>query len=121
MSILDAITQKLTGQSDGTATADPAVMGHLMDLVNSPENGGLQGMVQKFHSNGLGDMVSSWVGTGANQPITTDQITQVLGQDRLNAIAAKVGMQPDQLSGLVAQHLPGLISKLTSSGTVQQA
>ena len=118
MSIIDTIMQKVSGEA-GASGADPALLGHLADLVNNPETGGLQGLIQKFHSNGLGDLVNSWVGPGANQAISGNQIAQVLGQDRLAAIASKFGMQPDQISGLVAQHLPGIISKLTSSGTVQ--
>ena len=117
MSIIDTIVQKFTGEAG--ATADPALLGHLTDLVNSSDTGGLQGLIQKFHSNGLGDLVSSWTGPGENQSITGDQISKVIGQDRLNAIASRFGIQPDQISGLVAQHLPGIISKLTSSGVSQ--
>jgi uncharacterized protein YidB (DUF937 family) len=112
MSIIDTIAQKLTGQSGADAGGDSA-------LVNSPDTGGLQGLIQKFHTNGLGDLVNSWVGPGANQAITGDQIASVIGQDRLASIASKFGMQPDQISGLVAQHLPGLVSKLTSGGATQ--
>ena len=115
MSIIDTIVQKLTGEA-GASGADPALLGHLTDLVNNPETGGLQGLIQKFHSNGLGDLVSSWVGPGANQAITGDQIASVIGQDRLASIASKFGVQPDQISGLVAQHLPDIISKLSSAG-----
>lgn len=117
MSIVDTIVQKLSGEA-GTA-AEPSVLGHLTDLVNNPDTGGLQGLIQQFHTNGLSDLVSSWLGPGENQPISGDQISKVIGQDRLAAIASKFGMQPDQISGLVAQHLPGIISKLTSSGATQ--
>ena len=99
----------------GSISGGNPLVGHLLDLVNNPQTGGLQGLVQQFHSNGLGDVVNSWIGSGANQTISSDQITQVLGQDRLNEIASKVGMQPDQLTGLVAQHLPDLISKLSTA------
>ena len=72
--------------------------------------------MQQFQSNGVGEVVNSWVGNGANQAISGDQITQVLGQDKLNEIASKLGMQPDQISGLIAQHLPGGIDKMTPQG-----
>jgi uncharacterized protein YidB (DUF937 family) len=115
MSIIDTIVQKLTGEEGAASAANPALLGHLTDLVNNPETGGLQGLIQKFHSNGLGDLVNSWVGSGANQSISGDQVASVIGQDRLGAIASKFGIQPDQISGLVAQHLPDIISKLSSS------
>jgi uncharacterized protein YidB (DUF937 family) len=118
MSIIDTIVQKITGEAGAGSAADPALLGHLTDLVNSPETGGLQGLIQKFQSHGLGDLVGSWMGPGDNQSISGDQIAKVIGQDRLTAIASKFGIQPDQISSLVAQHLPGVISKLATTSKV---
>jgi uncharacterized protein YidB (DUF937 family) len=117
MSIIDTIIQKVTGEAGAGSAADPALLGHLTDLVNSPETGGLQGLIQKFQGHGLGDIVGSWMGPGENQAISGDLIAKVIGQDRLTAIASKFGIQPDQVSNLVAQHLPGVISKLSSTTT----
>ncbi|MFZ2021137.1 MAG: YidB family protein [Terracidiphilus sp.] len=116
MSLFDSLEQEVSTLADGNAAADSGIMGHVMDLVNNPQTGGLQGLVQQFQSNGLGEVVNSWVGNGANQPISGDQIAQVVGQDKLNEIASKLGMQPDQISGLIAQHLPGVIDKMTPQG-----
>ena len=108
MSIIDTIAEKLTGSpSEGT------MIGHLTDFVNSPEIGGFQGLMQKFHSNGLGDLANS-LASGGGQALTSDHLTSVLGQNGLNGLASKVGMEPDKLSGLVAQYLPTVISKLSS-------
>ncbi len=115
MSLLDNLTQMIGGQAGG----ESGVLGHVMDLVNNPASGGLQGIVQQFQSNGLGEAVSSWVGSGANQSISADQIMQVIGQDKVNEIASKVGMDPSEVSGLIAQHLPSVIDKLTPGGSVQ--
>ena len=78
----------------------------------------MQGLVQQFHSKGLGDVVNSWVGPGGNHPITAEQITQVLGQDRINAISSKFGMSPETASAKLAEYLPTVIDKLTPHGTV---
>jgi len=40
-----------------------------------------------------------------------------MGQDRINVLAGKIGIQPDQLSSLLAQHLPGVMDKLTPDGS----
>jgi uncharacterized protein YidB (DUF937 family) len=116
MSLFDNLEKMVEGEVSANAPADSGALEHVMALVNNPETGGLQGMVQQFQSNGLGEIVNSWVGSGANQPISGDQIAQVVGQDRLNEIASKLGMQPDQISGLIAQHLPGVIDKMTPAG-----
>jgi uncharacterized protein YidB (DUF937 family) len=117
MSILDSVKQMISGQSG----EDPGAMGHVMDLVNNPETGGLQGLVQQFHSNGLGSVVTSWISSGNNQAIAVEQIQQVIGQDRVNAIASKMGVTPEEASAKIAQYLPMVINKLTPGGKVDQA
>jgi uncharacterized protein YidB (DUF937 family) len=116
MSLFDNLAQEVSSLEGGNAGGESGILGHVMDLVNNPQTGGLQGLVQQFQSNGLGEVVNSWVGNGANQPISGDQIAQVLGSDKVNEIASKFGMQPDQISGLIAQHLPGVIDKMTPQG-----
>ncbi len=116
MSLFENLEQEAASLAGSNSGGEAGIMGHVMDLVNNPQTGGLQGFVQQFQSNGLGAEVSSWVGGDANQPISGDQIAQVVGQDKLNEIAAKLGMQPDQISGLIAQHLPGVIDKMTPQG-----
>ena len=39
------------------------------------------GLIQAFNQKGLGDLISSWVGTGNNAAITPEQIREVLGSD----------------------------------------
>jgi uncharacterized protein YidB (DUF937 family) len=77
--------------------------------------------VQQFHERGMGELVNSWIGPGGNHPITADQIQQVLGQDRINAIASKFGMSSEDVSAKMAQVLPTIVDKLTPAGTVSQA
>lgn len=85
-------------------------------LANNGELGGLNGLVDKFNQAGLGDVVSSWIGSGANQPISADQLSGVLGQDVLGKAASQLGLDPLQLSGQLSSMLPGLIDKLTPQG-----
>ena len=41
---------------------------HLLETINN-HPGGLSGLIQSFHDQGLGGVVNSWVGTGQNLPI----------------------------------------------------
>lgn len=116
MSLFDNLAQEVSSLEGGNASGGSGILGHVMDLVNNPQTGGLQGLMQQFQSNGLGEVMNSWVGNGQNQSISGDQITQVLGQDKVNEIAGKLGMDPNQISGLIAQHLPGVIDKMTPQG-----
>ena len=124
MSIQDTVKQMMRGES-AAAPAEPAAMpnpitGHVMELVNNPETGGLTGLMAKFQSNGLGDLMNSWMG-GSGGSITAEQISRVIGQDRLTTIASKLGIQPEEVSNLVAKHLPDVISKLSPKTRMEQA
>ena len=71
----------------------------MVTVVNGliEKHGGVQGIVAQLEQQGLGNTVRSWVGTGANQPITADQIHQVglseidRIQSEMLAIAKKEG------------------------------
>src|SRR6202789_1045801 len=82
------------------------------------KHGGVQGVVAQLEQQGLGGTVRSWVGTGANQAITPDQIHQVFGSDTVKKLAAKVGWAPDVLAAKLSQVLPQAIDKVTPAGTV---
>lgn len=82
------------------------------------QNGGLQGVLEKFKQAGLGDQVASWVGTGDNLPINGDAISKALGGTALGGIAKQLGVDPSQASGQLAQALPQLINQLTPQGKI---
>jgi uncharacterized protein YidB (DUF937 family) len=82
------------------------------------KHGGIQGIVSQLEQQGLGGTVRSWVGTGANQPITADQIHQAFGSDTVKQLAAKVGITPEDLAAKLSQILPQAIDKLTPGGVV---
>jgi len=108
-SIAGAVMGKLGGQSGGMAQI-------ALDMFN--QHGGLNGVLDKLKSGGLGDQVASWVGTGENQAVSADQITSALGSSQIADLAAKFGITPEVLSGQLAQHLPDVINKLTPHGEV---
>lgn len=80
----------------------------------------LGGLLGKFDQAGLGQQVASWVGTGANMPLSGDQIQSALGADAIGDIAGKLGMSTGDASGALANLLPGLIDQLTPDGQVAQ-
>jgi uncharacterized protein YidB (DUF937 family) len=69
-------------------------------LANNGELGGLGGLVARFNQAGLGDVVSSWIGSGENQPISADQLSGVLGSDVLGKAASQLGLDSSQLSSV---------------------
>jgi uncharacterized protein YidB (DUF937 family) len=97
-----------------------AVGAEMVTVVNGliEKHGGIQGIVTQLEQQGLGGTVRSWVGTGANQPITADQIHQAFGSDTVKQLAAKVGLTPQELADKLSAVLPQAIDKLTPGGTV---
>ena len=92
----------------------------VVSAVNSilEKNGGLQGVVNEFERNGLGATISSWVGTGPNQPISPGDLRRTLGPDLLQQLAAKTGISIEELTEKLAQVLPQAVDKLTPDGKI---
>jgi YidB-like protein len=92
MGLLDDMENKAVASMLG-GSSNP-LAGSLLQMINN-HPGGLSGLVQSFHDKGLGDVASSWIGSGQNLPISADQIQHVLGSDTVKQLAAKAGISPD--------------------------
>ncbi len=95
------------------------LMSSIMFLVGS-ESGGLNGLISQFKQKGLGDVISSWVGTDKNLPVSSDQIKNVLGNDTVKEMASKLGMDSNALTGQLSNLLPQVVDKLTPEGKVPE-
>ena len=115
MGLLDSILGAGSGKSDASGGVTPLI-GILGGLL--AQSGGLQGLANKFSQSGQGNAFSSWVGMGENQPISGNQIQTALGSDQVNALAAKLGVDPAQASHFLAEYLPKVVDKLTPEGKV---
>jgi len=79
------------------------------------------GIVSEFQSKGLGETVKSWVAVGPNQPVSGEQISQVLGSDTVSQLAARFGFSQEDLANKISQVLPQVVDKLTPHGTLPSA
>jgi uncharacterized protein YidB (DUF937 family) len=110
MGLFDGLLGGLIG--GGMAT----VVGQIID-----KHGGLQGVVSEFERNGFAATVQSWVGTGPNRPISSDDMQRVLGGDLLQQLAAKSGMSVPELTQKLSQVLPQAVDKMTPDGTIPKS
>ena len=118
MGLLDQLAGMMgAGAESGT---NNGLMESAIDLIRNQEGGGLGGLLESFKNKGLGDIIGSWISTGENQPITAGQLEQVIGSERIQQIAEKIGMSPEQISEGLANTLPQIIDKLTPEGTVPE-
>src|SRR6478752_6094782 len=118
MGLLDSILGAASGKGAQSGEANPliAVVGGLL-----AQSGGLQGLASKFGQSGQGNAFQSWVGMGGNQPISSDQVQNVLGSEQVNAIATKMGVDPAMVSTFLAEYLPKIVDKLTPAGKIDPA
>ena len=82
---------------------------------------GLSGLINDAQSQGLGQIVQSWVSTGPNQSIAPQQLPSLLGEDKINQLASRAGVPPAIASAALARILPIVVDKLTPHGKLPQA
>ncbi len=118
MGLLDGVLGNVVGSMLGGGQAQAGGGNAMLQLVMNllQQQGGLSGLVGMLTQSGLGQQAASWVGTGANLPVSPEQITQVLGQGTIGDLAAKMGMNADDVSGGLAQYLPEVVNQLTPDG-----
>lgn len=121
MGLFDSIAGQVMGSLTGGAGngLPNGMVQALMGLVQNTE-GGLPGLIASFEGKGLTDVVQSWIGTGANLPISAEQIQSVLGGDALSGIASALGVSGGEASGQLAQFLPQIVDKLTPNGQLPE-
>ena len=99
----------LLGQVLGGAAGGRGVMGG---------GGGLGGLLAQMQQAGFGDQADSWVGRGANQPISPDAMTQIFGRDGLEQISRQAGVSQDDAARGLSQLLPEVVDHMTPDGGV---
>ena len=80
--------------------------------------GGLDGIVKQLEASGLGEQVSSWLGSGKNLPVDADSIAGALGGDNLRQMAKFLGVDSSQVAAQLADMLPGIIDKASPNGSL---
>ncbi len=113
MSLLGNLISAVTGgNKGGLASLLPLILG------NDSPLGGVSGLVDKFKEQGLGDVVSSWLGQGENLPVSGEQIKSVLGEDVVKTASEQLGAGETETLDTLKNALPNVIDKLTPDGEV---
>ena len=132
MGILDSIIGSLLGGSN----ASPGMSSVLSDILGGgnqagteqgynqggvqPGNvqgtgGGLGNLISMFEGAGLGHIVQSWIGNGANSPVSPGDLQNVFG-DQVPGMAQKAGMDQGDFLNQLSQHLPNAVDGMTPDG-----
>jgi uncharacterized protein YidB (DUF937 family) len=112
------------GGGGGQAGGLSSVLGELLGgrpvegEAGTATTGGLGGLVSMFQQAGLGEQVKSWIGTGANLPISPQQLAAVLPPERLQAWSQQTGLPIDSLVGALSHALPAAVDHATPEGAI---
>lgn len=120
MGLFDQVLSAASSFSNQQESGSGDLLGSVMQLLNSPQIGGISGLVATLESGGLGEVVRSWVSTGQNLPISAEQIQGVLGNEQISHLASQLGIDPAQASVQLAQYLPQVVDHLTPDGNVPE-
>ena len=120
MGFFDDLLGKVAGTVKGSEGQQGGLLEGVISLLTNQDTGGLEGLMQAFNQKGLGEVISSWVGTGNNAAITPEQIQKVLGSDTIQKLAENSGVSIEAAKAQLAELLPGLIDKLTPEGKVPE-
>ena len=101
-----------------TAATAPALISAALSKTNM---GDLQGLVEKLQQGGLGPQVQSWLGDGANMPVTAEQLRAALGDEHVQQLAEHFGVPVDKVLQLLSEHLPQAVDQASPDGTLDSA
>jgi len=117
MDLLKMGASMIQGNSDDATTGLDAddITSALSGLIGNGEGGlDLGALVGGLSQNGLGEIVGSWLGNGENSSISMDQITDLLGSDKISEFASSLGISEESAKGALADSLPQVVDEATA-------
>lgn len=104
---------------DNTSNLDVDDISKALSNIIGDGKGGvdLGSFVSGLSSNGLGAIVGSWLGNGENKSITIEQVTTLIGSDKIASFAQSLGLSEDSAKGALADSLPDIVDKASSGET----
>ncbi len=116
--MFDTILQDVATRYGISLEKAKQLLGMLVALIFNEKRGGPAGFVDLFRSQGLGDLIASWIGHGPNQPISPAQLQSVLGNDLIGHIAQRAGVDGSTASAAMSSMLPDVFNTLTEDGQI---
>ena len=122
MDLLKVGGSLIQGNSDDATTGlDVDDIAKALDHLVGNGSGGLDlvKFVGGLSQNGLGEIVGSWLGNGENKSISIEQITTLLGSDKVADFASELGLSQESAAGALADALPQVVDQATrGEGTI---
>ncbi|WP_044470781.1 YidB family protein [Mannheimia massilioguelmaensis] len=112
--IIGAVISNALGGNSNNGQNSSLITNVLGSLLQS--QGGMEGIFNQLQKGGLGDVLESWIGTERNQPMHSNQVSEVFGEDTISHVAKQAGVDKSQAQDILSQVLPQIIDMLTPNG-----
>jgi outer membrane protein OmpA-like peptidoglycan-associated protein/uncharacterized protein YidB (DUF937 family) len=116
MGTLDAILAEAGTQFGLNTSKTSSLLSGLLSLIT--ESGGLGAFIERLRTSGLGDIVSTWMGSGQPRAISSTTLEAAIGHDSIDKIASKAGLSFSTAASALAFMLPNIIQRLTPGGVI---
>ena len=117
----DTFMQSKMSGDTGSGLNSDALTSALSSLMGGSSSGGgfdISSILSGMSSGGLGDIAKSWLGDGANDNISMDQISNMFDTGKLSEFASQLGLSQDEAKGGLADALPQMVDKASSGGSL---
>ena len=102
---------------DATSGLDIGDIGNALSSLLGAKEGGLDlsALIGSLSDSSLGDIVGSWLGSGENASISIEQITELIGSDKISEFASQLGISQESAAGALADALPEVVDEATNA------
>lgn len=102
---------------DATTGLDMGDIGNALSGLLANKEGGLDlgALLGSLSDSGLGDIVGSWMGSGENASISMDQITELIGSDKISEFASQLGISQESAATALSDALPEVVDEATNA------
>ncbi len=120
MDIMKIGTQLLAAKLSNNANSDQItnVLGSLLGGDSNSNAIDLGGILGSLQSSGLGDVAKSWLGDGANDEISENQLEGLFGSEKIQEMASQLGTDQNDLLAGLKEALPQMIDQSSSDGNL---
>jgi uncharacterized protein YidB (DUF937 family) len=88
----------------------------LQDLGAGPLAQGLSDLLKDFQQKGFGETIKSWIEPGKNKPMSSLQLEQALGPQKIEWLMKETGLSKAELLEGLSHELPTAVDELTPEG-----
>jgi len=118
MKILQKGSELIQNNSDDATTGlDLGDIGNALSGLLANKEGGLDlgALMGSLSDSGLGDIVSSWLGSGENASISVDQVTELVGSDKISEFASQLGISQESAAAALTDALPEVVDEASNA------